>query len=160
MATVRMLAASTADTTLLQFDSLPITPALKSNIAAMGFTTATPVQSATLPPLLEGADVVAKARTGTGKTLAFLVPTLQTLSTTARADKRQIRALVLSPTRELAAQIAESAAALTADGQLRTACIFGGTSMGRDRKQLSGEVDLLVATPGRLTDHMDNEVSV
>ena len=142
---------------LLQFSDLPITPELKERIKYMGLTTSTPVQAASLPPLLEGKDVVAKARTGTGKTLAFLIPTLQTLSTTERRRKGDIRALVLSPTRELAAQIAEAAAALTANGSLRTACVFGGTSMAKDRRALAGEIDLLVATPGRLNDHIENE---
>ena len=155
---VRMLTGSPdADATLLQFSELPISDALKKSVAAMGLKTATPVQTASMPPLLAGKDVVAKARTGTGKTVAFLLPTLQRLGTTERTGKGQIRALVLSPTRELAAQIAEAAASLTAGGPLRTACIFGGTSMSKDRRLLSGEIDLLVATPGRLWDHIENE---
>tara|TARA_B100000795_G_scaffold190934_1_gene145524 strand:+ start:529 stop:1317 length:789 start_codon:yes stop_codon:yes gene_type:complete len=158
---VRMLSGTPADAsvdaTLLQFSELPISDALKKSVAAMGLTTATPVQTASMPPLLAGKDVVAKARTGTGKTVAFLLPTLQRLGTTERTGKGQIRALVLSPTRELAAQIAEAAASLTAGGPLRTACIFGGTSMSKDRRLLSGEIDLLVATPGRLWDHIENE---
>ena len=156
---VRMLSGSDAsvDATLLQFSELPISDALKKSVAAMGLKTATPVQTASMPPLLAGKDVVAKARTGTGKTVAFLLPTLQRLGTTERTGKGQIRALVLSPTRELAAQIAEAAASLTAGGPLRTACIFGGTSMSKDRRLLSGEIDLLVATPGRLWDHIENE---
>ena len=83
-----------------------VSDALKKSVAAMGLKTATPVQTASMPPLLAGKDVVAKARTGTGKTVAFLLPTLQRLGTTERTGKGQIRALVLSPTRELAAQIA------------------------------------------------------
>jgi len=157
---VRMLSGSpdaSVDATLLQFSELPISDALKKSVAAMGLKTATPVQTASMPPLLAGKDVVAKARTGTGKTVAFLLPTLQRLGTTERTGKGQIRALVLSPTRELAAQIAEAAASLTAGGPLRTACIFGGTSMSKDRRLLSGEIDLLVATPGRLWDHIENE---
>ena len=155
--TVRMLSTPPSDAALLKFSELPISAALKKSVAAMGLTTATPVQTASMPPLLAGKDVVAKARTGTGKTVAFLLPTLQRLGTTERAGKGQIRALVLSPTRELAAQIAEAAASLTEGGPLRTACIFGGTSMAKDRRQLSGEIDLLVATPGRLWDHIENE---
>ena len=149
--------ASAAEPRLLEFAELDLVPGLLSNIAALGHSTATQVQSEALLPLLAGDDVVAKARTGTGKTLAFLVPTLQRMSTSDRESPRQIRALVLSPTRELAAQIAESAEALTAGSDLRTACIFGGTSMSKDRRALSGAVDLLVATPGRLWDHMENE---
>ena len=148
---VRMLSTTTA------FADLPINDQLKKALNGVGLETATPVQQATLPPLLEGKDVVAKARTGTGKTVAFLVPTLQRLMESKSNDKGQIRALVLSPTRELAAQIAEAAEGLVAGSGLRTACIFGGTSMAKDRRALSGQVDLLVATPGRLWDHMQNE---
>lgn len=141
----------------LRFADLDISPSLRRNIASLGHELATPVQTASMPALLAGDDVVAKARTGTGKTLAFLVPTIERLLTSDRGDKSQIRALVLSPTRELAAQIAEAAESLVADSTLRSACIFGGTSMAKDRRQLSGGVDLLVATPGRLWDHIQNE---
>ena len=141
----------------LKFSELPISATLKQAIGEMGLTTATPVQASTLPYLLEGRDVVAKARTGTGKTVAFLVPTVERLSTSSRSSKGQIRALVLSPTRELAAQIAEAAEGLVKGSKLKTVCIFGGTNMNKDRRALAGEVDLLVATPGRLWDHMENE---
>ena len=142
---------------LLRFAELDLEPQLKKNILALGHSTATPVQTETLPPLLAGSDVVAKARTGTGKTLAFLIPTLQRLVTTPRGDKRQIRALVLSPTRELAAQIGDAAASLVKGSGIKTAVVFGGTSMSRDRRMLDGGIDLLVATPGRLSDHIQNE---
>ena len=146
-----------AEPDLLRFADLDMSPGLRRNIASLGHEFATPVQTASMPALLAGEDVVAKARTGTGKTLAFLVPTIERLLTSERAGKGQIRALVLSPTRELAAQIAEAADSLTADTKLRSVCIFGGTSMSKDRRLLSGDVDLLVATPGRLWDHMQNE---
>jgi len=149
--------APTATSELAAFRDLPISNTLKAAIDDMGLQTTTPVQAATLRPLLEGVDVVAKARTGTGKTVAFLVPTLQRLIENRPTKKGQIRALVLSPTRELAAQIAEAATGLMAGSKLRTACILGGTAKGQDRKELSGDVDLLVATPGRLWDHMQNE---
>lgn len=158
-ASARMLATATrtaADVEMLRFADLEISPSLRGNIAALGHEFATPVQSASMPPLLAGEDVVAKARTGTGKTLAFLVPTLHRLSTSER-PQGQIRALVLSPTRELAAQIAEAAASLVPGSGLKAVCIFGGTPMKRDLNRLGGEVDLLVATPGRLKDHMENE---
>lgn len=104
--TVRMLSTPDAsEAELLLFAELPISQALKNSVAAMGLTTATPVQTASMPPLLAGKDVVAKARTGTGKTVAFLLPTLQRLGSRERAGPGQIRALVLSPTRELAAQV-------------------------------------------------------
>ena len=146
--------------------SVPVTPlfaslteissVLRENVARMGLKTLTPVQSATLPPLIEGKDVVAKARTGTGKTVAFLIPTLESLLVSNRVSG-QIRALVMSPTRELASQIGTAAADLAHGSGLRTGVMFGGTSMGKDRKLLDGELDLLVATPGRLWDHIENE---
>ncbi len=145
------------DPELLRFADLEISAGLRENIASLGHRTATPVQSASLPALLAGDDVVAKARTGTGKTLAFLIPTIERLMTSKPDAPDQIRALVLSPTRELAAQIAEAAERLVAGSPVRTVCVFGGTSMGRDRRLLTGRVDLLVATPGRLWDHMENE---
>ena len=159
LAAVRGSASATrtaADVEMLRFADLEISSSLRGNIAALGHEFATPVQSASMPPLLAGEDVVAKARTGTGKTLAFLVPTLHRLSTSER-PQGQIRALVLSPTRELAAQIAEAAASLVPGSGLKAVCIFGGTPMKRDLNRLGGEVDLLVATPGRLKDHMENE---
>ena len=150
-------ASSPGGNVLLQFGDLDVEPQLKENILALGYSTATPVQTETMPPLLAGEDVVAKARTGTGKTLAFLIPTLQRLMTSKRQNEGHIRALVLSPTRELAAQIAEAAASLVKGSGIKTACVFGGTSMARDRRMLSGSIDLLVATPGRLADHIENE---
>ena len=143
---VRMMAAPTD---AVRFADLPVTPRLRKNIAALGHDTATPVQSASIPVLLAGEDVVAKARTGTGKTLAFLIPVVHRLSTT-EGDTGAIRALVLSPTRELAAQIADAAAELVKGTGLRTVCIFGGTSFDKDVRMLRGDVDILIATPGRL----------
>ena len=153
---IRMSSAPPATDELLIFADLDISSDLRRNIAKLGHTTATPVQTVSLPPLLAGEDVVAKARTGTGKTLAFLIPTIERLML-ANDKSGQIRALVLSPTRELASQIAEAAEALVAGSDVSTACIFGGTSMAKDRRMLAAKPDLLVATPGRLWDHMQNE---
>jgi len=154
----RRVVSSAAPMSTMAFADLPISVALKDALEGIGLKTATPVQAASLPPLLDGRDVVAKARTGTGKTVAFLVPTLERLGANELpVGKGQIRALCLSPTRELAAQIAEAAGNLMAGSTLRTVCIFGGTSMNKDLKALGGDVDLLVATPGRLWDHMQNE---
>ena len=152
----RMLLAE-PDQQLLTFADLDISAGLRQNIAALGHRTATLVQTASLPALLAGEDVVAKARTGTGKTLAFLIPTIERLMISEAESPDQIRALVLSPTRELAAQIAEAAESLVAGSPIRVVCVFGGTSMTKDRRLLAGHVDLLVATPGRLWDHMENE---
>jgi ATP-dependent RNA helicase MSS116 len=125
----------------------------------------TPVQAATLPVILSGRDLLAKAKTGTGKTLAFLIPTLHTLLTTPRRAEENgpdgpIRALVISPTRELSAQTEQEARTLLSfvpDGRLRTALIVGGgRKASSDLSHMRGPLDLLVATPGRLKDHCEN----
>ena len=123
----------------------------------MGYASMTPVQEATLPVILAGKDLLAKAKTGTGKTLAFLVPTIETLVRSGpKPSNNAIRALVLSPTRELAQQTAAEAKALTAHHPgLRTAVIVGGNNPGGDAARMAG-VDILVATPGRLKDHCEN----
>ena len=161
---VQMLSGLTpdasVDATLLQFSELPISDALKKIVAAMGLTTATPVQTASMPPLLAGKDVVAKARTGTGKTVAFLLPTLQRLGTTERTGKGQIRALVLSPTRELASQIEEECQQLMTfhKPHLSARVVYGGTNVKADVRDLkaANTPSLVVATPGRLNDLLYN----
>ena len=140
------------------FASLEINAATKRAICEeMGYASMTPVQEATLPVILSGRDLLAKAKTGTGKTLAFLVPTIETLLRAGpRANNNAIRALVLSPTRELAQQTATEAKALTAHHPaLRSAVIVGGNNPGGDAARMAG-VDILVATPGRLKDHCEN----
>ena len=141
-----------------RFVDLAIHGATKRAILeGMGFETLSAVQAATLAPLLAGRDVLAKARTGTGKTLAFLVPTIERLAAGAGEKGGAIRALVLSPTRELASQIAAEAAALTAfHAGFTTALLVGGMSAAKDARALAGRVDLVVATPGRLNDHLAN----
>ncbi len=122
----------------------------------MGYTSMTPVQAATLPVILSGSDVLAKAKTGTGKTLAFLIPTIETLLSSPR-PAGAIRALILSPTRELASQTATEARALTAHCPgLRVSLVVGGTKPAGDAARLAGDVDILIATPGRLKDHCQN----
>ena len=131
-------------------------PILRAIASDLKFVTMTPVQAATLPIILGGADVLAKAKTGTGKTLAFLVPTIEHLLQSPR-PAGAIRALVLSPTRELATQTAVEAKALSAHCPgFKTAIVVGGNKPSSDVARLAGEVDILVATPGRLKDHCDN----
>lgn len=124
------------------------------------YPTMTPVQQMTLPHILKGNDVLAKARTGTGKTLAFLIPVIEHLVRHPRTDDRQtIRALIISPTRELATQIQKEAnTLLTYHSSLRSACVVGGVNISKDHRALgpSKPLDLLVATPGRLQDHLEN----
>jgi ATP-dependent RNA helicase RhlE len=130
-----------------------IAPILKA-LKAQGYTEATPVQTRAIPHLLEGSDLLGCAQTGTGKTAAFAVPILQHLANTQPAQKgpRRIRALVVAPTRELALQIGESFTAYGANLHQRTAVIFGGVGQLPQTRALKNGVDILVATPGRLLD--------
>ncbi len=147
------------------FDSLDLIEPLLRAVAAERYATPTPIQAQAIPPLLAGRDVLGCARTGTGKTAAFLLPVLQHLTAAPRRGRRPVRALVLTPTRELAAQIAESCAAYGQFLDLRHQVIFGGVSQRPQVAALRRGVDILVATPGRLLDlhgqgHLDlSEVS-
>ena len=120
-----------------------------------GYTTPTPIQAQAIPAAMEGRDVLGIAQTGTGKTAAFALPLLHRLiMDKRRAPPTGCRALILSPTRELAAQIHDSIKAYGRHLGLRTALIFGGVPEGPQRRALSGGVDIIVATPGRLMDHI------
>ena len=121
-------------------------------IETLGFTVPTPIQKAAIPPALAGRDVLACAMTGSGKTAAFVLPILQQL---AGKPRGRTRALVLAPTRELAAQIQEHLTQLAGHSQVRSAAIFGGVGMGPQEQAFRRGVDVLVATPGRLLDHLD-----
>ena len=133
----------------MSFNDLGLTPELARAVAEKGYTTPTPIQRAAIPGVLAGRDVLAGAQTGTGKTAAFVLPILQKLAT---QSGRLPRALVLTPTRELAAQVAESARAYGRHVNLRTLVIFGGVSEKPQIEALRNGCDLLVATPGRLLD--------
>ncbi len=133
------------------FDSLGLSEPLLRAVRDAGYTEPTPIQAQAIPALLDGRDVVGIAQTGTGKTAAFTLPTLQHLaSETPR--RRPIRALVLTPTRELASQIGEAMSTYGAHLRLRHAVIFGGVSQHPQVKALRAGLDALVATPGRLLD--------
>ena len=123
---------------------------LLRGVREMGFTRPTPIQADTIPPALEGRDVLACAMTGSGKTAAFLLPILHHLLAKKRGTTR---ALVITPTRELAAQIDEHAKELAVHTPLTSAAIFGGVAMGPQEHALRAGADLIVATPGRLLDH-------
>ena len=133
----------------MSFNDLGLTPELARAVAEKGYTTPTPIQRAAIPGVLAGRDVLAGAQTGTGKTAAFVLPILQKLVT---QSGRLPRALVLTPTRELAAQVAESARVYGRHVNLRTLVIFGGVSEKPQIEALRHGCDLLVATPGRLLD--------
>jgi ATP-dependent RNA helicase RhlE len=142
----------------MSFDSLGLRAELLRALTDSGYTEPTPIQAQAIPLILEGRDVLAAAQTGTGKTAGFTLPLLQKLSngkTAAHPRRQPIRALILTPTRELAAQIEESVRTYGAHlPQLRAAVIFGGVKIGPQITTLNKGVDILVATPGRLLDHI------
>jgi ATP-dependent RNA helicase RhlE len=135
------------------FNQLGLSAELLRAVEEKGYLEATPIQQQAIPHILEGRDILAAAQTGTGKTAGFTLPLLQRLqySTT---NRRSIRALVLTPTRELAAQVAESARVYGKHLPFRTTVIFGGVSINTQIAKLRKGVDIVVATPGRLLDHM------
>ena len=139
----------------MQFSELGLAPGLLRALAEKGYETPTPIQAKAIPAVLAGRDVLAGAQTGTGKTAGFVLPLLQQLG---EAGGRLPRVLVLSPTRELAAQIAENARAYGRYTNLRTVVIFGGVSERPQMDALRHGCDLLVATPGRLLDLVEQRV--
>jgi len=138
----------------MSFESLGLAPALLRALAEQGYTEPTPIQAGAIPVVLEGHDLLAAAQTGTGKTAAFALPLLQRMSTAAASGNRRPRALILTPTRELAAQINDNIREYGKHLRVSTAVIFGGVSMGPQVNALRRGVDIIIATPGRLVDHM------
>ncbi|GIU24457.1 ATP-dependent RNA helicase RhlE [Shewanella colwelliana] len=136
----------------MSFTSLGLSAPILKAVAHKGYETPSPIQAQAIPAVLEGKDVMAAAQTGTGKTAGFTLPLLELLSKGERARAKQVRALVLTPTRELAAQIAESVTTYGKYLPLRSAVVFGGVGIGPQISQLNRGVDILVATPGRLLD--------
>ena len=134
------------------FEELGLHERLVHSVATCGFDVPTPIQKAAVPPALEGRDVLASAPTGTGKTAAFLLPVLQRML--SGRERRNARALILTPTRELAGQVEEQLRRLATRSGLRGAIIVGGVAMGPQVRQLRTGVDVIVATPGRLLDHL------
>jgi len=148
------------DTEPVSFASLNLDPRLLEGIRDLGFSDTRPVQSAVIPLALAGHDLIACAQTGTGKTVAFVVPMVQWLLTTPRAlvdgeaAAVQSRVLVLAPTRELAVQIEDEIHGLSYHTPITSAAVYGGVEMGMQERALRAGVDIIVATPGRLIDHM------
>ena len=136
----------------MSFNSLGLSDALLKAINKKGYTTPSPIQQKAIPPILEGKDVLASAQTGTGKTAGFTLPILQILSQGQQLRQRPIRALILTPTRELAAQILANIKEYSEFLDLRSTVIFGGVNQNPQVTQLRQGVDILVATPGRLID--------
>jgi ATP-dependent RNA helicase RhlE len=138
------------------FSDLKLSAPLLQALATEGYETPTPIQAQAIPPLLEGRDLLGIAQTGTGKTAAFALPLLQRLTTTdRRAAPRSVRALILTPTRELCVQILDSFRSYGRHLRLSRVAIYGGVSQGPQVQALSRGVDILVATPGRLLDLMN-----
>ena len=142
------------------FDDLSLTPAMREAIARVGYTTPTPIQAQAIGPILEGRDLIGCAQTGTGKTAAFAIPTIERLTgegltPPTRGGLRPPRALVLAPTRELALQIAEAFDVLGRAQGVTVAVLIGGESMGPQLAALQRRPDVIVATPGRLFDHVE-----
>ena len=137
----------------MTFEDLEVSAPILSALKKEGYTNPTPIQEKSIPIVLRGGDLLACAQTGTGKTAAFSVPILQLLADNIQhRNKRKIRALIVTPTRELAIQIGESLTAYGADLALKNTVIFGGVSQLAQVNRLKSGIDVLVATPGRLLD--------
>jgi ATP-dependent RNA helicase RhlE len=147
-APLRISAKPTART----FDELPLDATLRRGVHEMGYREPTPIQSGTIPTAVEGRDLIGTAQTGTGKTAAFLLPILERLLDLPRG---RIYALVLTPTRELALQAESFLAKLGRHTRLRGAAVYGGVGMPDQERALKGGAEIIVATPGRLLDHME-----
>jgi ATP-dependent RNA helicase RhlE len=140
----------------MSFSDFSLDPRLKANVQKLGFDQPTPIQAAAIPVALTGQDILGSAETGTGKTAAYLLPILQRLATSP-AMKPQTRALIVVPTRELALQVADHAKKLSPRTGLTVAAIFGGVTMGPQINQLRRGADIVIATPGRLLDHIERK---
>ncbi len=138
----------------MTFDELSLDPRILSAVKAAGYSTPTPIQEQGIPAVLGGRDITGIAQTGTGKTAAFVLPMIHKLGQ-GRAKARMPRSLILEPTRELAAQVAEQFEKYGAGYKLNMALLIGGVSFGDQDKKLTAGVDVLIATPGRLLDHFE-----
>ena len=141
----------------MTFEELNLAPAILKAVLEQGYDTPTPIQAQAIPAVLAGGDLLGGAQTGTGKTAAFVLPMLQRLSTEPRLTNRRgvnaVRCLIMTPTRELAAQVEESVRQYGKYLDLTSMVMFGGVGMGAQIEKLRRGVDILVATPGRLLDH-------
>lgn len=138
----------------MSFDMFNLHPSIAAGVQMAGYTTPTPIQKQAIPPILQGKDVLGLAQTGTGKTAAFALPILQQLLTGPRG---RIRALVVAPTRELAEQINEAFTLLGKQTKIRTTAVYGGVNINPQIQRLKQGVDVVVACPGRLLDHINQK---
>ena len=156
-----MKETNTNTDTLPSFSSFGLHPDLLSSVLAAGYSTPTPIQAQALPVVMQGHDVMGAAQTGTGKTAAFSLPILHRLmafaTSSASPARHPVRALILTPTRELADQVGESVKLYSKNTPLRSAIIFGGVDIRVQRDELRRGCEILIATPGRLLDHIEQK---
>jgi ATP-dependent RNA helicase RhlE len=154
---------ASCDPTPVAFTSLELDPHLERAVTDRGFVTTTPIQSAVYPAILSGVDLAACAQTGTGKTLAFLLPLMHRLLKSNRKHgvigAARTRVLILAPTRELAVQIEDEFQGLAYHTPLSSVAVYGGVDAGPQERGLRGAADIVVATPGRLLDHMGSNAA-
>ncbi|SHN93488.1 ATP-dependent RNA helicase RhlE, partial [Bathymodiolus heckerae thiotrophic gill symbiont] len=143
----------------MSFSQLGLSDSILEAVTKKGYDKPSPIQEKAIPLILEGKDVMAAAQTGTGKTAGFTLPILQLLSKGKPTTSNQVRTLILTPTRELAAQVQDSVSTYGKHLPLKSTVVFGGVKINPQMKKLRGGVDILVATPGRLIDlHSQNAV--
>jgi ATP-dependent RNA helicase RhlE len=135
----------------MNFDTFNFHPSIRAGVLALGYTIPTPIQAQAIPPILQGRDIIGLAQTGTGKTAAFVLPILESLRSGPRGC---VRALIVSPTRELAEQICEVINDLGSRTGLHSSTIYGGVNMDQQIRNLRRGVEIVVACPGRLLDHL------
>ena len=156
-------AISSEEPGLANFADFNLDPKILKAVAEQGYTQATPIQAKAIPVVLEGRDVMGAAQTGTGKTAAFTLPIIQKLLPNANAStspaRHPIRALILTPTRELSDQVADNASLYAKHTDLRTAVVFGGVDIKPQTMLLRAGVEILIATPGRLLDHLGSKTA-
>jgi superfamily II DNA/RNA helicase len=147
----------------MTFADFGLDPRVQKAIGEQGYNTPTPIQAQAIPHVLAGKDLMGAAQTGTGKTAAFVLPIIQKLlpgsSSSASPARHPIRALVLTPTRELAVQVSENAANYSRHTDLRSTVVFGGVDMQSQVAQLRSGIEILIATPGRLLDHLGSKTA-
>jgi ATP-dependent RNA helicase RhlE len=135
----------------MNFESFNFHPSIMAGVRALGYTIPTPIQAQSIPPIMQGRDIIGLAQTGTGKTVAFVLPILERLRSGPRGS---VRALIVSPTRELAEQTCEVINGLASRTGLRCAAIYGGVSMDQQTRNIRSGIEIVVACPGRLLDHL------
>ncbi len=140
----------------MSFSELGLNDQLLQGMLATGYSAPTEIQSRAIPPALQGKDLIGCAQTGTGKTAAFVLPLLNRLSAKPHAGRRNVRALILTPTRELAQQVEDFIGGYGKFTTLQTLSVYGGINMNNQTKRLAGGVDIVIATPGRLLDHLQH----